>query len=50
MGKIYDISNIQTALGILPFILVVGAILFWLGSRHYIKDLGKVARIDLEAA
>ena len=50
MGKIYDISNIQTALGILPFILVVGATLFWLGSRHYIKDLGKVVRIELEVA
>jgi MFS family permease len=48
MGKIYDLTNIQTALSVLPFILLVGAILFWLGSRYYVKDLGKVAAIRLE--
>ena len=47
MGKIYDLTNIQTALSILPLILLLGAFLFWLGSRHYIKDLGKVAKIEL---
>jgi MFS family permease len=50
MGKIYDLTNIQTALSILPFILLIGALLFWIGSKHYVKDLGKVAKIDLEAA
>jgi MFS family permease len=49
MGKIYDLTNIQTALSILPVVLLVGAVLFWLGSRHYVKDLGKVAQITLEA-
>jgi fucose permease len=49
MGKIYDLTNIQTALSILPFILCIGALLFWLGSRHYISDLGHVAHITLEA-
>jgi len=49
MGKIYDLTNIQTALSILPFILLVGAFLFWLGSKKYEKDLEKVVRIDLEA-
>jgi MFS family permease len=49
MGKIYDLTNIQTALSVLPFVLLVGACLFWLGSRHYIKDLGKVPQIALEA-
>lgn len=49
MGKIYDLTNIQTALSVLPFVLLVGALLFWLGSRHYVKDLGKVAKISLEA-
>ena len=49
MGKIYDLTNIQTALSILPFVLLIGAVLFWLGSRHYVKDLGKVAQIPLEA-
>jgi MFS family permease len=49
MGKIYDLTNIQTALSILPLILLLGTLLFWLGSRYYIKDLGKVASIKLQA-
>jgi predicted MFS family arabinose efflux permease len=50
MGKIYDLSNIQTALSILPFVLIAGAVQFYLGSRHYVRDMGKVAKINLEAA
>jgi MFS family permease len=50
MGKIYDLTNIQTALSILPLVLLAGAFLFWLGSKHYIKDLGKVAKIELQSA
>ncbi|MCU0362417.1 MAG: MFS transporter [Bacteroidales bacterium] len=50
MGKIYDLSNIQTALEILPFVLLVGSLLFWLGSKHYVSDMDKVAKIKLEAA
>jgi len=49
MGKIYDLTNIQTALSVLPFVLLLGAFLFWLGSKYYAKDLGKVAQIALEA-
>lgn len=49
MGKIYDLTNIQTALSMLPFVLLIGACLFWLGSRHYVKDLGKVPQIALVA-
>jgi len=49
MGKIYDLTNIQTAMSILPFVLLIGTLLFWLGSRSYVKDLGKVAQIQLEA-
>jgi MFS family permease len=49
MGKIYDLTNIQTALSVLPGVLLVGSALFWFGSRHYVKDLGKVAQITLEA-
>lgn len=48
MGKIYDLTNIQTALSILPFILLVGTILFWFGSRYYTKDLEKVEKVSLE--
>jgi MFS family permease len=50
VGKIYDLSNIKTALSILPFILVAGAILFYLGSRYYEKDMNKVTKIKLEVA
>jgi MFS family permease len=49
IGKIYDLTNIQTALESLPFILLIGSILFWLGSRKYVNDLTKVAKINLVA-
>ena len=49
MGKIYDLTNIQTALSILPVILLIGTLLFWLGSRHYVRDLGTVTMIELKA-
>jgi len=50
VGKIYDLSDIKTAMSILPFILVIGAVLFYLGSRYYEKDMEKVPKINLEAA
>jgi MFS family permease len=50
VGQIYDKTNIKTALAVLPFILVVGAILFYLGSRHYEKDMAKVTKVNLEVA
>ncbi len=49
IGKIYDLTNIQTALESLPFILLIGSLLFWMGSRKYVSDLGKVAKINLVA-
>lgn len=50
LGKIYDLSNIQTAMSILPFVLVLGSFLFWMGSRFYVNDLEKVTKVDLEVA
>jgi MFS family permease len=50
IGKLYDKTNIQTALSILPAVLLIGALLFYLGSRYYAKDMDKVAKIQLEAA
>jgi MFS family permease len=50
IGKIYDLSNIKTAMSILPIVLLIGTVLFWLGSRNYVKDLKKVPVIELEAA
>lgn len=50
VGKIYDLSDIKTAMSILPFVLMIGAVLFYLGSRYYEKDMDKVPKIHLEAA
>jgi sugar phosphate permease len=50
IGRIYDKANIETALSILPFVLVVGSLLFLAGSTFYNKDLEKVTKIELEAA
>jgi MFS family permease len=50
LGKISDLTNIKTAMSILPFVLLIGSLLFYLGSNYYIKDLGKVARVNLEVA
>jgi MFS family permease len=50
IGRIYDKANIETALSILPFVLVVGSLLFLAGSAFYNKDLDKVTKIELEAA
>jgi MFS family permease len=48
LGKISDLSNIKTAMLVLPFALLTGAVLFYIGSRYYISDMNKVARIELE--
>jgi fucose permease len=50
LGKIYDLSNIQTALSILPFVLMIGSALFFVGSKYYVRDMNKVPPISLEAA
>ena len=50
LGKISDLSNIKTAVSILPFVLMVGALFFFLGSKYYVNDMGRVTRINLETA
>jgi len=50
IGKLYDLYSIKTALSILPFILIIGSVLFYIGSRYYVKDMEKVTKIKLEAA
>jgi len=50
IGRIYDKTNIETALSILPVILVIGSILFYLGSRYYNRDMEKVTKVELEVA
>lgn len=48
LGRISDLTNIKTAMSILPFFLLLGALLFWIGSRYYLSDMEKVAKIRLE--
>jgi len=50
LGKISDLSNIKTAMAILPFVLIIGSLLFYIGSRYYLKDIAKVPPVKLEAA
>jgi MFS family permease len=49
VGRLYDLYDIKTALALLPFMLLLGAILFFTGSRFYVKDLEKTEKIRLEA-
>ncbi len=50
VGRIYDISNIRTAMSLLPFVLLTGALLFYLGAKYYERDMTKVTRVSLEPA
>jgi fucose permease len=50
MGKISDLTNIQTAFNLLPISLLIAVILFFIGSFYYERDLNKVEKINLEAA
>ncbi|NLA49348.1 MAG: MFS transporter, partial [Bacteroidales bacterium] len=50
IGRLYDLYNIKTALLMLPFMLLLGSLLFYLGSKHYEKDMQKVTKVKLEAA
>jgi len=34
---------------LLPFMLLLGAILFFAGSRFYVKDIEKTEKVKLEA-
>ena len=49
LGRISDLTNIQTAVSILPFSLLLGGLLFLIGARYYLKDMNKVAHVTLEA-
>ncbi len=48
IGVIMDATNVRTAMNILPAVLVAGAILFFFGSKYYLKDLTKVEKVELE--
>jgi MFS family permease len=48
IGMISDRTDISTALSILPIFLVISAVLFFVGSFYYKKDLEKVEEVPLE--
>jgi MFS family permease len=48
MGAISDATNIQTAFTFLSLALLVAALLFFIGSFYYEKDLHKVETVELE--
>ena len=50
LGRISDLSGITAAMRILPFVLVIGGLLFYLGSRFYLSDVERAAKVRLEAA
>jgi MFS family permease len=50
LGRISDLTNIKAAMSILPFVLLIGSLLFYIGSKYYVKDLEKVAPVNLEVA
>ncbi|HCE58719.1 MAG TPA: hypothetical protein DER09_13050 [Prolixibacteraceae bacterium] len=49
IGAVYDATSISTAMSLLPISLVIGAILFFLGSRYYEQDLAKVGKVEIVA-
>lgn len=49
IGALYEASSIQTAMSILPAVLILGSYLFYKASRHYESDLQKVEQITLVA-
>jgi predicted MFS family arabinose efflux permease len=50
LGHLYDKYGIKAAFTYLPCILVLASLFFFIGSLFYIKDLGKVSKVTLEAA
>ncbi len=49
MGAISDKYNIQTAMSFLPVSMLIAAVLFFLGSFFYARDLEKVTQVKLTA-
>jgi len=49
IGRLYDLYDIRTALALLPFMLLLGSILFFVGSHFYVRDIDKTEKIRLEA-
>jgi MFS family permease len=50
LGKISDLSDLQKAMNILPIALLIGSLLFFIGSKYLVNDMKKVENIHLETA
>jgi MFS family permease len=50
LGRISDLSGIRNAMTILPFVLFLGAFLFYIGSTYYERDMANVSKINLQTA
>jgi MFS family permease len=48
LGKISDLSDLQMSMNILPVALLIGSLLFFLGSKHLVNDMNKVTNVKLE--
>lgn len=48
IGTLSDSYGIKTAMTTLPAFLLLAAVLFYIGSFFYEKDLGKVEKVELE--
>ena len=48
VGYISDQNDILTAFKFLPLFTLFGALVFFIGSFYYVRDLKKVARVKLE--
>jgi sugar phosphate permease len=48
LGALSDSYGIKAAISVLPIFLVISAVLFFLGSFFYEKDLAKVEKVELE--
>lgn len=49
LGILYDKYDIKTAFQILPWVLLIGSILFFIGSKYYVSDMEKVSVATVEA-
>jgi len=50
LGKISDLSDLQKAMNILPVALLIGSVLFFIGSKYLVNDMKKVENVRLETA
>lgn len=48
LGKISDTSSLQQAMNILPFVLCIGSLLFFIGSKYLVADMRKVTNVELQ--